>query len=195
MYLLRFCFGVNRAVTVSVAVLGLALLAVQGVVAEVVRTADAGFAIEHSLMLPVSPEVAYDVMTGDISGWWDHSFSDSPKAFYIEPKPGGGFYEIYDDSGDGVLHATVIVAQRGKMLRYTGPLGLSGSAITMVMTYHYEPKGEGTLVKVTVDASGNIEKGWDETVDGVWRHFLFERLKPYVESGRYLEKPGFESDY
>jgi hypothetical protein len=39
-----------------------------------------------------------------------------------------------------------------------------------------------------VDASGHVEKGWPETVDSVWNHFLVERLKPYVESGKYREK-------
>ena len=71
------------------------------------------FAIEHKLALPGKPEAIYDAMTGDISGWWDHSFCKNPKKFYIEPKPGGGFWEIFDDSGDDVLHATVIFAERG----------------------------------------------------------------------------------
>ena len=35
---------------------------------------------------------------------------------YIEPRPGGGFIEIFDDEGNGVLHATVIYADRGKLL-------------------------------------------------------------------------------
>jgi len=93
------------------------------------------FSVHHQLTLPGMPKMIYDAITGDISGWWDHSFSKNPLKFYIEPKAGGGFYEIYDESGDGVKHATVIVADRGKMLRFEGPLGLSGNAIQMVNTY------------------------------------------------------------
>jgi hypothetical protein len=93
-------------------------------------------------------------MTGDISGWWDHSFSESPKALYIEAKPGGGFYEIFDDSGDGVLHATVIMASRGKMLRFEGPLGFSGHGMTTVTTWAYEPHEDGTQLRLTVNAMG-----------------------------------------
>jgi len=163
--------------------------------AEVVRSNDTGFTLEHRLELPVATEVAYDVMTGDISGWWDHTFSDSPKALYIEPKPGGGFYEIFDDSGNGVLHATVNAAHRGKLLRFTGPLGLAGTAVIFVTTYVFEPDGNGSVVKVTVDASGNVKPEWDDVVDGVWRHFLFEQLKPYIDSGRYLEDSLEESEY
>ena len=39
------------------------------------------FSFEHKLTLPVRPEIIYDAITGDISGWWDHSFSGSPKKF------------------------------------------------------------------------------------------------------------------
>jgi hypothetical protein len=47
------------------------------------------------------PEAVYDAATGDISGWWDHYTSEHPKKLYLEAKPGGGFYEIFNDSGDG----------------------------------------------------------------------------------------------
>ena len=36
--------------------------------------------------------------------------------------------------------------------------------------------------------SGQIEAGRDKIVDAVWRHFLFERLTPYIESGAYKSK-------
>ena len=145
------------------------------------------FVVKHKITLPGSPVMIYDAITGEISGWWDHSFSDSPLQFYIEPKPGGGFYEIFDESGDGVLHATVIVAQRGKLLRFDGPLGLSGRAIKMVHTYEFSPVGsDSTLLKLSVNISGEIDEGLPETIDQVWHHFLFGRFKPYVEENRHL---------
>ncbi|MCW8804045.1 MAG: hypothetical protein OQK57_06570, partial [Ignavibacteriaceae bacterium] len=60
------------------------------------------FSFEKEVTLPGTPEIIFDAVTGDISGWWDHSFSENPKKFYIEPKPGGGFWEIFDDEGNGV---------------------------------------------------------------------------------------------
>ena len=79
-------------------------------------------------------------------------------------------------------HAEVIYAQRGKMLRFVGPLGLSGNAITLVTSYEFEAvNSDSVRLNVTVNASGQMEDGWAETVDQVWYHFLFERLKPYVE--------------
>jgi uncharacterized protein YndB with AHSA1/START domain len=146
------------------------------------------FQIVQELVLPASPEAVYDAATGDISGWWDHSFSEHPKKLYIEAKPGGGFWEIFNDSGDGVLHATVIYAERGKRIRFTGPLGFSGQAVTMVTTYDFSPDPAGTKLRVTCNVSGQIEDGEDKIVDAVWHHFLFERLKPYIESGAYKNK-------
>lgn len=146
------------------------------------------FSFEEGVTLPGSPETIYDAATGDISGWWDHSFSENPIRLYIEPKPGGGFWEIFDESGDGVLHATVTAAQRGKLLRFDGPLGLAGTAIQIVCTYIFEPVSpDSTRMTLSVHASGEMQDGLDEIVRRVWRHFLLEQFKPYVESGKHLE--------
>jgi uncharacterized protein YndB with AHSA1/START domain len=146
------------------------------------------FQVQQELILPASPEAVYDAATGDISGWWDHSFSVHPKKLYIEAKPGGGFYEIFDDAGNGVLHATVIYADRGKRIRFTGPLGFSGQAVTFVTTFDFSPDPAGTKLRLTCNVSGQIADGEDKIVDAVWHHFLFERLKPYIESGAYKTK-------
>src|SRR5579863_5216186 len=108
--------------------------------AEVKLLAYGGYSVELEVILPVSPNVSYDAATGDIGGWWDHHFSEHPKRLYIEAKPGGGFYEIFDDSGNGVQHAIVIYAERGKRLRITGPLGFSGNALDAVITYEFKPE-------------------------------------------------------
>jgi uncharacterized protein YndB with AHSA1/START domain len=146
------------------------------------------FEVQKEVLLPASPEKVYDAVTGDISGWWDHSFSAKPKRLFIEAKPGGGFWEIFNDAGDGVLHATVNYAERGKRLRFTGPLGFSGQAVTVVTTYDFLPDPVGTKFRMTCNVSGQIEDGEDKIVDAVWQHFLVERLKPYIESGDYLKK-------
>ena len=116
------------------------------------------FQFTHQVMLPGNPDQIYDAITGDISGWWDHSFSEKPLKFFIEPKPGGGFYEIIDESGDGILHAVVIFAQRGKMLRFDGPLGLTGQAVQGVYTYSFEAMPEdSTQLKLDAHLSGEID--------------------------------------
>lgn len=146
------------------------------------------FSFEKEVILPGSPEIIFDAVTGDISGWWDHSMSENPIAFYIEPFPGGGFYEIFDDEGNGVLHATVIYADRGKLLRFDGPLGLSGMAIQFVTTYQFEPVGtDSTLLKLSVHASGEMNETIPAIVESVWEHFIFEQLEPYIKEGKHLQ--------
>ncbi len=152
--------------------------------AELTTNPAGGYTIIQSVVLPGTPEESFDVMTGEISAWWDHSFSEKPHSLRIEPWPGGKFIEEFDDKGNGALHATVIYAQRGKMLRYDGPLGLSGHAINSVVTYEYTAQGDSTEVKVTAQLSGQIDAEWAGKVDGVWHHFLVEALKPYVEKNR-----------
>jgi hypothetical protein len=168
----------------------LMFLLFQSVLADVKEQKYGCFEISHELTLPVLPETIYDAISGDISEWWDHSFASSPYRFYIEAKPGGGFYELFDDNGNGVLHATVIVANRGKMLRFEGPLGLSGRAVKMVHTYTFDRIGrDSTLLKLSVHISGEIDENLAATVEQVWYHFLFEQFKPYVEEGNYLPNP------
>jgi hypothetical protein len=143
------------------------------------------FAFKDSLTLAGTSEKIFDAITGDISGWWDHSFSDKPYRLFIEPKPGGGFYEIFNKEGEGVLHATVTAAVRGKLLRFVGPLGLAGRAIDMVTTYEFAAVGvDSTKLTLSVHAAGELDAGLGPIVRGVWKHFLVERFKPYVEGGK-----------
>jgi len=149
--------------------------------AKVTPAETGAFTVVVETVVPLSPEAAFDAMTGDISGWWDHSMSDHPRALVLEPRPGGFFLEIFNENGDGALHATVIYAKRGERLRFTGPLGLSGHAIDLVVTYDYTAEDGGTRVKVTCNAAGQMMEGWAETVNGVWEHFILERFTPYAE--------------
>jgi uncharacterized protein YndB with AHSA1/START domain len=151
-----------------------------------VKSAEKGkFRVEQELILPATPNEIYDAVTGDISGWWDHSFSGHPKKLFIEARPGGGVYEIFDDAGNGALHATVIYADRGKRLRYTGPLGFSGRAIDLVTSYDLAAVEGGTKFHLTVTAAGDVDEALAAAVDGVWHHFLDERLRAYITSGDY----------
>ena len=145
------------------------------------------FSFTKEVTLPGTPEVIFDAATGDISGWWDHSVSENPLELYIEPIPGGGFWEFFDDEGNGVLHASVIAADRGKLLRFDGPLGLAGIAIHLVTTYTFEPVGsDSTLMKISVHGAGEVEDDTPVIVEKVWEHFIVERFKPYVETGEHL---------
>ncbi len=152
--------------------------------AEAIETG--GFTFTFERTVPGTPRVTFDALTGDISGWWDHTFSGNPYRLYIEPRPGGGFYELFNESGDGVRHAVVTAAERGALLRFEGPLGLAGHALHMVATYELAEvglEGTSTNLKVTVHAAGEMQDGWAKTVEDVWHHFIDERFVPYMEAG------------
>jgi len=143
---------------------------------------DFAFAVE--VVVPGQPIDVFDATFGDVTGWWDHSMSDDPHAMYIEPKPGGAFMEIFDESGDGVRHAVVTYAKRGEKLRFEGPLGLAGNALFMVTTWTFSDADEGhTLINVEIKGAGAVEPRWPVVIANTWRHFLAERLKPYLEGG------------
>ena len=147
-----------------------------------------GFKITQVVMVPGSPERVYDAATGDIAPWWDHTFHDKPLHLYIEPWAGGGFFETWNEQGEGVRHAAVTWAERGKRLRFEGPLGLAGNAITLVTTWDFAAKGDSTELTCTANLAGAVPPGLEKAVDGVWAHFLGGGLKPYVESGRDRDK-------
>jgi uncharacterized protein YndB with AHSA1/START domain len=168
----------------------IAVCAQLAAVGEIKETKLSGFTIEREIVLPGSPAEVYDAVTGDISPWWDHHFLATSKKLYIEPRPGGGFYEIFNDAGEGVLHATVIYAERGKRLRWTGPLVLSGKVADFAVTYDLAPDPEGTRFHLTVNVAGQLPDGVEKIVDSVWHHFLVERLKPYLESPEYKKRKG-----
>lgn len=152
--------------------------------AEVDAAAYSAFVVRHAIVLPGAPETIYDALTGDISGWWDHTMSAAPRRLSIDARPGGLFEEIFDDAGNGARHAVVIYAERGRRLRFDGPLGLSGHAVQFVTTYDLEPVNpDSTRLTVSCHAAGEIAEGLPEIVDGVWRHFIVERFKPYIEAG------------
>jgi hypothetical protein len=145
-----------------------------------------GFEFSFARTVPGSPGDTWNALTGDVSGWWDHSFSGNPYRLYIEPRPGGGFYEIFDASGDGIRHAVVTAAERGLLLRFEGPLGLAGHAVQMVATFELSEvglEGTSTNVRVTVRAAGEMHEGWPETVEQVWHHFIDEQFVRFMEAG------------
>lgn len=142
-----------------------------------------GFAFELSVTVPAEPRAAFDAFTGDVSGWWDHTFSEHPASLVLEPRPGGAFLERFDESGDGARHAEVTYVKRGEELQFVGPLGLAGVGANIQLHHRVRfaaAEGEGTRVALSVRAIGEVEDGWPAAVEGVWRHFLLERYAPYV---------------
>lgn len=82
----------------------------------------------------------------------------------------------------------MIAVDRGKLLRFTGPMGLAGRAITMVHTFTFEAAGDKTRLKLSLHVAGEVSEGLEKTLSDVWDHFLGEQFKPWVEGGRHRKK-------
>lgn len=148
-----------------------------------VRFAPAGFGFELEARSPGTPQETFDLFTGDVSPWWDHTFAPKPLKLVLEPKPGGGFYEIFDEAGNGVKHAEVLVALRGEELVFRGPLGFGrmGVHLDFVHRLTFAAEGDGTKITLTVHGAGEVAEGVPEMVQKVWEHFLHERFQPYAQ--------------
>ena len=166
------------AVPLGLLVIGLTAVAVTPAAAQ--TPPFGAFAFVDSVTVPGEPGAVFDQFVS-VDAWWDHRFSEAPAQFYIEAKPGGGFWELFDDAGNGVRHATVIAVQRGAMLRMEGPLGMSGKALHMVHSLDFTRQGDSTLVHLEVRGAGELDPEWPGLIQGVWHHFLAERFKPYAE--------------
>jgi uncharacterized protein YndB with AHSA1/START domain len=142
-----------------------------------------GATFSFSVDYPANPEEVFNAATGDISGWWDHKHTENPVRFAIEARAGGHFIEQFDHMGNGAIHADVTYVQRPSKLQMKGPFGLNGRAVDLVVTYDIVPLRRGARIDLTVDMGGHLSAEDVGIVEQVWRHFLENRLKTYLEAG------------
>lgn len=167
----------------------LAAIAVSAQEPTVVPFEPQGFVTSVSVDIAAPVADVFDAATGDVGGWWDHSFWPDPAEMVIEPRFGGRFYERFEAGREnGSLHARVIFVNAPHELRLHGPLGLSGRAVDLVSNWRLEAADDGRATAFTVELhmSGEIDAELAGTVRRVWHHFIAERLKPYVETGCHL---------
>ncbi|RMD89837.1 MAG: SRPBCC domain-containing protein [Alphaproteobacteria bacterium] len=143
------------------------------------------YEVTLEVALAASPAAVWETITGDISGWWDHRFSERPAAFFIDARPGGGFFEYFDADGkNGVRHAVVLRAEKERSLVFEGPLGFLGDAVSVVTNWTLTPiSGDRTRLAARISVSGLDREGNAEALAGVWHHFLVERLAGYLAAG------------
>jgi len=148
-----------------------------------------GVTVEKEVIVAATPDEAWNAFTGDVSGWWDHHFSEKPVKLVIDRVPGGGFFEIFDEEGHGVKHAEVIWAEPGKTLKMRGPLGFSGAAVDFVHTFTFTPDPAGTKIRLTLNASGQLDDEGVAALERAWDHFLVKQFQAYIAAGKHRECP------
>ena len=116
---------------------------VGGAMAEVIDAADAGFHLEISREVAVTPAQAYAQFLR-VHEWWDadHTWFGSAENLSIDPRAGGCFCER--SGGREVLHMTVSYVDPGVELRMLGGLGpLQGMGLHGAMAWKFEAVDKG----------------------------------------------------
>ena len=167
--------------------LGFGLAGIGPALAEVTAIADGGFVVEQTLTLKAEPETVYDALLA-VERWWDgaHSYSGQASHLRIEARAGGCFCERLDDGGS-VLHATVVFAQRPRLLRMSGGLGpLQSMGVSAAASWAIAATDGGSTLKFRYAVGGYGNPPFAElapAVDGVFASQM-ARLKAYIERGK-----------
>jgi len=144
-----------------------------------------GFRTTQTITIEAPRDEVWEAATGEVSYWWDHTWSGNPAELVIEPRAGGHFYERFEPGGaDGMIHADIIFVDAPSTLRMDGPLGLIERSYDLLISWSLEEVDADTT-GFTVDLAmhGEIDAELAGIVHGVWTHFIAGRLKTYVEGG------------
>jgi uncharacterized protein YndB with AHSA1/START domain/DNA-binding transcriptional ArsR family regulator len=135
--------------------------------------------IEQEVQISASPAKVFDSLTGEVGRWWDHSWAQGEVR--MDARPGGRFEERWSET-EGALYATVTRVKHGELLAMTGPMGMTG-AVQNVMEITLAPEGDGTRLRLTHRALGEIDDETEENYSRGWTALLGGRLKSLVETG------------
>jgi hypothetical protein len=165
--------------------------------AEVKPANPLSFLSRHGAEVQATPDQLWQRLLSP-KDWWnpDHSWSGSVAGFYIEPKAGGCFCELFqkkDAKGKiqtigSVEHMRVIYADPGKALRMQGALGpLQSEAVLATLTVAIQamPDGKGSKISFNYMVGGHTRFPSDKiatSVDRVLAEQFGRLLTPYVST-------------
>ncbi len=135
--------------------------------------------ISQEVKIAASPEKVFKALTENIGAWWSHSFSEDPKRIALEAYPGGRFFEEFE--GGGALYATVVYVEAAKEIRMIGSMGMRG-AVAGHIAFSLETDGNGTLLKLSHSAIGEISEEHKAGYAHGWSILLGQELKSFAES-------------
>ena len=157
--------------------------------AEVLSTAENGFASKNVVTVPVDPGRAYAAVVEQVGRWWDpeHTYSRDSANLSIEARPQGCFCEKLPNGGF-VRHLTVVFAAPGKVLRLEGGLGpFQALAVAGNMTWTFRPDEKGgTTVEMTYTAGGYSPTGFKDIAAGADAvlHGQLDRYQRFLSTGK-----------
>jgi len=151
-----------------------------GADAKVVSQSNTGFVVVHEVGVALDPKAAYDAFV-KVGSWWngDHSYSGDAKNISIDAKAGGCWCETLPNGGS-VRHMTVVNANPGVMLVFSGGLGpLQFMGVAGSMTIKFKAQGKGAHVIVTYAVGGYDADDFKDISAGV-DSVLGEQIKRFA---------------
>jgi hypothetical protein len=158
-----------------------ALLFVPAAHAKVASQSASGFVVAHEADVAVDPKAAYEAFI-KIGNWWSdtHSFSGAAKNISIESKAGGCWCETLPNGGS-VRHMTVVHANPGALLVFSGGLGpLQFMGVAGSMKVSFKAQDKGTHVSVVYAVGGYDPGNFQEISKGV-DAVLGEQIRRYSD--------------
>jgi hypothetical protein len=153
--------------------------------ADVVDAAPGGFTVKIVARVAAPAAQAYRAAVERIGSWWgsDHTFSGNAANLSIDATPGGCWCEKLANGG-GVRHLTVVYADPGKLIRFSGGLGpLQDMAVNGAMQWTFKEAAGQTTIEVTYKVGGYAPGGLEplsKAVDGVLASQVL-RLKALID--------------
>jgi uncharacterized protein YndB with AHSA1/START domain len=142
--------------------------------------------VEQEITINAPPAKVFDALTHDMGAWWGAPYlmGEHARDIVVEPMPGG---RVFEDWGgrEGALFATVTCIRRPLHLELVGRIGMGG-AVTGVVTFDLEARGDGTVLRLSHRAVGEITEQQQANYGMGWQDLLGRRLKSFVESGERL---------
>ena len=91
----------------------------------------------------------------------------------LDLRPGGQWTSVHPD-GNAALMGTVVYLEPGKLLRVTGPLGMSHLPVTSVIIFELQPTpdGKATLLRVGTRMFGLMDVDRKKHMKEAWKKLM-----------------------
>jgi uncharacterized protein YndB with AHSA1/START domain len=116
----------------------------------------------------------------DVGNWFRFDTGAMSSSGKLELWPGGRFYVERQD-GSASLHAIVTHIEPEKLLRMSGPMGLSHLPAHHVFIFELEARAKGTLLRLCQRSFGYMDATVGKRYGQGWRQLL-SQLKTLAES-------------
>lgn len=138
------------------------------------------FKMEQEIIIAAPRDRVFRALTDEIDCWYPHTCDKVRPMFTLDPKPGGLFCEMYNET-DGYVWGHVTCIRRPRTLHIRGMIGVK-AAIDNLVKFELEERDGGTLIKFSHEGHGLCEPGWDVDWDFGWADG-WQHLKAWCEKG------------